>query len=308
MKRGRILVLLGLILALGAAAVVFVLLQRAASPAAAPEIKREKVVIAVQPIAEGELVDGRLDLKEVPSEGLTESVLRDVAEAEGQLAKIDIPQGQIVSANMIQTLEEQMRSGALSSLIEEGYLAVSFPINELTSISYGIQPGDHVDVIMTFPFININPEIQTKEPVCPPECPSTTAERAVSAIVGEQLQRLVTQLTVQDIMVLGVGRWDHETPVAEEEADTQTRGNAPVTPDLPEYITLMVQPQDALVLKLARDYQASIELAVRKLDDHTQFTNIQQVTLDYLLARFGITVPDTRDFTIEALPTDSFGP
>jgi Flp pilus assembly protein CpaB len=61
----------------------------------------------------------------------------------------------------------------------------------------------------------------------------------------------------------------------------------------------MLSPQDALVLKLAREYGASIQLAVRAQDDHQTFTT-QQVTLDYILARFGISVPNKQPFSLLA--------
>jgi Flp pilus assembly protein CpaB len=64
----------------------------------------------------------------------------------------------------------------------------------------------------------------------------------------------------------------------------------------------MLAPQDALVLKLAREYGASIDLAVRAQDDHQQFTT-QQVTLDYILARFAVTLPAKQPYTIEDVET-----
>ena len=57
MRRGRILILLGLILALGTAAAVFVLLQSTAAPTEGPQVERDEVVVAIQPIAEDEPVE-----------------------------------------------------------------------------------------------------------------------------------------------------------------------------------------------------------------------------------------------------------
>ena len=55
-----------------------------------------------------------------------------------------------------------------------------------------------------------------------------------------------------------------------------------------------------MVLKLAREMEAKIDLAVRAEDDAQQFTT-QQVTLDYILARFGISLPTRQPFTLESL-------
>lgn len=304
MRRGRLLILLGLILALGTAAVVFLLLQSTA-PTGEPEIERVDVVYAMQPIAEDSPVDleGQLGIKKVPKEGLSESVVRDLQETQGMLATVPIEQGDVIYANMLQTPEEQMQKAKLGKLVEVGYVAVAFPINELSSVSYGIQPGDHVDILMTFPFIDIDPETQIREPLCPPVCPVPGGAEAESleASGSGQLPRLAAQLTVQNAEVLGVGRWNYkETAVQEQQAQARDPDAPPPPEPPPEYITLMLEPQDALVLKLAREYNASIDLGVRAEDDGQPFAT-QQVTLDYILTRFGISLPPKQPYTIEQL-------
>ena len=61
MRRGRILILLGLILAIGTAAAVYVVVNSMESSQTA-EIVLEDVVVALQPIPEEELVEGRIGL------------------------------------------------------------------------------------------------------------------------------------------------------------------------------------------------------------------------------------------------------
>jgi pilus assembly protein CpaB len=187
-----------------------------------------------------------------------------------------------------------MQEGELGKLLEPGFVAVALPIDELSSVSYGIQPGDHVDVLMTFFFVDLDQETQTLAPVCPPLCAAGAQEQ--QAQIGEQYSRLASQLTLQDVRVLGVGRWEHEEEQQTEEQ--QTRAQQPVAAVLPEYVTVMVTPQDALVLKLAREYGMSIDLAVRAQDDAQQFAT-QQVTLDYVMARFGVSLPGQQPYTIE---------
>jgi Flp pilus assembly protein CpaB len=104
---------------------------------------------------------------------------------------------------------------------------------------------------------------------------------------------------LQDIEVLGVGRWVKEE-VPPEQQDNQARAGEPVPVELPRYITLMVSPQDALVLKLAREDNASIDLAVRAKDDGQEFTT-QQVTLDYIMARFGVGLPAKQPYSLNAI-------
>jgi pilus assembly protein CpaB len=293
MRRGRILILLGLILAIGTAVAVFIVIRSMQAEPIEPDL--EEVVVAVQPIAEEEAVRGRIDLRSVPRDYIPEGALRSLEGTEEMVAAGPIPQGTILHPDLLLTPVELLQEGQLGRLVEAGKLAVAFPISELSSVSYGIQPGDHVDVLMTLFFVDIDQETQTKEPLCPPLC--TGAEGQTEAQVAGQRPRLATQLSLQDVKVLGVGRWvQEETPA--EEADNQARTEEQVPVELPKYITVEITPQDALVLKLAREQGASIDLAVRAQDDTQVFTT-QQVTLDYLLARFGISLPTKQPYSID---------
>ncbi|MEJ2209219.1 MAG: Flp pilus assembly protein CpaB [Anaerolineae bacterium] len=297
MRRGRILILLGLILALGTAAAVFVLLNSTATPTEPAEVQREDVVVAIQPIGEDEPVEGRIDLRPVPVETIPEGALRSLEGTGNMLAAGPIPQGTIIQSDLLVSPEERMQEGELGKLLEPGFVAVALPIDELSSVSYGIQSGDHVDVLMTFFFVDLDQEAQIIEPVCPPVCTGATGEEQ-EAQVGDQQPRLAAQLTLQDVRILGVGRWEHEEDQPTEEEQAQQQAQQPVAQVLPEYITVMVTPQDALVLKLAREQGLSIDLAVRAQDDAQQFAT-QQVTLDYIMARFGVSLPGQQPYTVQ---------
>ena len=297
MRRGRILILLGLILAIGTAAAVYVIIQGMETQ---PEpVETLDVVVAFQPIAEQEPVEGLLEIRPMPRTAIPEGALTSLEDTAGMLAAVPIRQDAIIYPDLLLTPQEAMRRGELGKLVEPGSLAIAFPIDELSSVSYGIQPGDHVDVLMSFFFVDLDQETQMKEPLCAPLCPAP--EGQTEAEVTGQIPRLAAQLTLQDIEVLGVGRWiREETPP--EEQDNQARGGEPVPVELPEYVTLMVTPQDALVLKLAREYGASIDMAVRAQDDAQQFVT-QQVTLDYILARFGVALPAKQPYSLQFIDT-----
>jgi pilus assembly protein CpaB len=291
MRRGRILILLGLILAIGTALAVYVIIN---SMEQKPKVETEEVVVATQPIAAQEPVEGRIGLQSWPKDYIPEGALRSLDEAAGKLAAGPIPQGTILQPELLMSPADLMTMGELGKLVEPGLVAISFPIDELSSVSYGIQPGDHIDVLMTFYFLDLDQETQVQEPLCAPLC--TGPEGQVQAEGTEQRPRLAAQLTLQNIEILGVGRWAYQQqPTTEQQ---QAASGEPVQVELPQYVTLMVTPQDALVLKLAREYGASIDLAVRAQDDMQQFTT-QQVTLDYILARFGVSLPSKQPYSIE---------
>jgi Flp pilus assembly protein CpaB len=297
MRRGRILILLGLILALATAAAVFVLLQSTTAPTEVAKIERDEVVVAVQPIAEDEPVEGRLELREVPVESIPQGALRSLEGTSDMLAAGPIPQGAVVHPDLLISRQERMAEAQLGKLVEPGLVAVALPIDELSSVSYGIQPGDHVDVLMTFYFLDIDQDLQMDEPICPPLCSGT--EGQTEATLSEQHPRLTAQLTLQDLEVLGVGRWNYKPQPTEQERErAEQAGEEPLQTQPPRFITVMLTPQDALVLKLAREQGASIDLAVRAEDDTQQFST-QQVTLDYIMARFGVSLPAKQPYRIQ---------
>jgi pilus assembly protein CpaB len=287
------LILLGLILALVTAGGVFYILTQSAGQPATVEIERDSVVVAIQPIPEDEPVEGRVELRSMPLEAIPEGAIRSIESTSGLLSAGPIPQGTILQPELLISAQELALEGELGKLIEPGYEAVAFPITELSSVSYGIRPGDHVDILMTFFFVDMDQETQSIEPICPPLCPSLESREAD---VTGQRPRLASQLTLQDVEVLGVGQWATGPVVPEggEPEGNQDEGQA----EPPRYITVMLTPQDALVLKLAREYGASIDLAVRAQDDHQQFAT-QEVTLDYILARFSVTLPGKQPYSIE---------
>jgi Flp pilus assembly protein CpaB len=295
MRRGRILILMGLILAVGTAAAVYVVVN-SMEPSETSEIVLEDVVVALQPIAEEEPVEGRIGLVAMPKDYVPEGALRTLEGTGDLLAAGPIPQGSAIHPSMLISKVQLAQEGELGKLVEPGLVAVAFPVNELSSVSYGIRPGDHIDVLMTFFFMDIDQETQIPEPICAPFCPGPEGE--TQAALGEQLPRAAAQLTLQDVQVLGVGRWAQELTPEQEQA--QAESDEPVPVELPRFITVMVTPQDALVLKLARELEAKIDLAVRSQEDAQQFTT-QQVTLDYILARFGVSLPAKQPFTLESL-------
>jgi pilus assembly protein CpaB len=295
MRRGRILILLGLILAIGTALAVYVIINGMKQK---PKVETEEVVVATQPIAAQEPVEGRIALQPWPKDYIPTGALRSLDEAAGKLAAGPIPQGTVLQPELLMSPSDLMKMGELGKLVEPGFVAVSFPIDELSSVSYGIQPGDHIDVLMTFYFLDLDQETQVTEPLCAPLCPGP--EGQVQAEGTQQRPRLAAQLTLQNIEILGVGRWAYQPQPTTEEQQQQAASGETVTVELPQYITLMVTPQDALVLKLAREYGASIDLAVRAQEDLQQFAT-QQVTLDYILARFGVSLPSKQPYSIEYL-------
>jgi Flp pilus assembly protein CpaB len=63
-------------------------------------------------------------------------------------------------------------------------------------------------------------------------------------------------------------------------------------------VTLEVDPQDALVLKYARETGAQLDLALRAAGDKDSKFSTEAVTLQYMFERFKVAVPPKLDYGI----------
>ncbi len=172
MRRGGLLIVLGLVLAIGAAAIILMTMMQQQPPPPQPPpgvpeaqptgVPTQKVWVALQPIRRGgEFVEGTLGLRDWPTTNVPPDVIGDAAETIGRVAAIDIVQGMPILRSM---LAEKGAAGQAALQVPPGRVAVAFPIDEQSSVAYAIQPGDYVDVLIMASFIDLDPEFQTKRP------------------------------------------------------------------------------------------------------------------------------------------------
>jgi pilus assembly protein CpaB len=298
MRGGRIFIIVGVVVGLGTMlAALFILSsapgQQIAPTPAAPTT--EKVVVAVQNIGEGtKALPQTVELREVAVSEVPVDALRNINRALGRIARQEIYQGQVVEATMLVTEMEILEEGLNAAiLIPKGKVAISLPIDKFSSVAYAIQEGDSVDLLMTLPFIDVDEQSQTKLPLIlsGDECPGCVP-------VNPQISRVTTQLLVQDATILRVGVWKVASVSAEgTAAETEGGEPPPGTVAPPDIVVLLINHQDALVIKYARESGANLDLILRSSGDHDIVTT-EPVTLDYMLARFGIVVPPKRPYTL----------
>ena len=298
-----------------------------------------QIIVLVQPVKRGGTITEDLTrLVFYPeSERLEGLFITDMEEIEGKKAKYDLAAGIPLTQNLLYDSDE---GSLLSYDIPKGMVAISLPISRLTSVSYTLQPGDHVGVITSLLFIDYDPEYQTPLPntIIPllaqgPTNPETGESQllyltlqggtdiSASTPLGhietlegtedgfpifvvpsepQQHGRMVSQMIVQDAMVLYVGEYPIDDKEAEEEKDTLIEQPTPTPipaeeatpPEVikPDLITLVVSPQDALTLNYLMLNNGKINLVMRSAGDQSQLL-FETVTMQFILEQYNIPIP-----------------
>ncbi len=352
--RGRILIIVGVVVLIAALAVGFMMWRNSQSepapsetegeqvgegtavPYTPPEGMKEIVVAAQDTIPRGTYItseSGAVKIATWPEESVPAGTLTDIEEVYGKIARVDILGDTPVLAKMLTP-----ESGALASRGSEaalqipvGKVAYVLPVSRYSSVAWALQPGDHVDVLISLLIVELDEEFQTILPnqaTCV-SCPTGgETEGSVGGLLGrlealpngwlvnlkpseEQRPDLVTQLTIQDALVLRVGDWDEmqedqrvlggrgedggEAVTTEEQPAVEGAQPTPVPEEQAsrnvEPLTLAVTPQDAMVLEYIQQTGAKIDLVLRSASDSGRSFTTEAVTLEYLFEKFGIQAP-----------------
>ena len=326
----RLFIVIGIVLAiLAVAAVGIVLYTRTSGPAeptpqegdaAQPtEEPMVEVIVAVQPIPRGgKFVQGSLGRTSYPAVSVPPSAIQSEVDTVGKIASAEIVQGQIIVQELLR--EETLAfTNEAAFDIPAGHIMVAFPINQQSSVAYAIQPGDVVDVLMTFSLVDLDPDFQTILPnkfsfLLESEDGRVELTSAIDngrLVIRDdkypgyefpredQRPRRVALLTVQKAKVIKVGAWLDEGDQGAVEDVPAEEGVPTPTPARPNVVSLAVMPHDALVLLWARQSRIYMELAMRAAGDEDADHTVEPVSLQYMLTRFNIAVPPKSSFGID---------
>jgi len=327
MQRGRLLLIIGGVILLITIAVGGFLwwsggLSSSPPPSetvATPEpVRTADVVVAAQTIPRGMLItedSNAVTVRSWLADTAPETGVGEPSAVYGRVARVEIVRGSPILEGMLTDEAGDLAdTGSDAALqIPEGRVAYAMPVSRYSSVAWALEPGDHVDLLISLTLVELDEEFQTILPnqfTCASgaeECQPGILGRiealpngwVVNTIPSEgQRPGLVTQLTVQDGLVLRVGDWEEPAPPPPTEG---AEGEAPTPTPVPQVraLTLAVTPQDALVLKYAQEVGASMSLVLRSVGDESQQVDTESVTLEYLLERFNIEQPPKLPYGVE---------
>lgn len=292
MRRGRIFLLLALIIVIAIALVyllfrgggIFQRAQATNEPVLTPTpVSTTKVVVVTQLVQRGEIItEDKLDYTEYPSDLVLPIMYKNTTDVVGKMARFSMDPYTVVTSALV-TESPITELGSDDALfISPGMVAVSIPINRLSSVSYAPQRGDHVNVIVTMLFVDLDPAWQTILPnwtgnvigpgggvandgtlfALPIRGTAEQGRSETDPLINQtfyilpsepQRPRLVSQTLIQNVTVLQMGNFltpmekialeaTQPAPTATPEPGAQQPQQAPPTP------TPMPAPPDVITL------------------------------------------------------------
>jgi pilus assembly protein CpaB len=326
MRRGRILILLVLIVIIGLVVLYLVFNQLNAGPGpVATQAATSQVYYAAQNIPQGTVITQEmLGTFSLPPENVAEVMFEAGEEGNlvGQTARFALDQGTLITTSMVGNDPGELPGPPWAVQVPPGMVAVGVPTNRLSTAAYGVNDGAHVNVNVCLTFVDIDPAYQSALPnyvsavsdiFFPPEeqpiisiSPLTqelparqgrteldpTFQKPIYVVPSEaQRPRLVCQTVLQDVIVLNLGNFALQTqPVVQQEQDPNA---APVTTQsdqAPDIITLMVSPQDSISLNYFVYSGAVLSMTLRNPNDNSRI-DAQSATLTSILTQYNISLP-----------------
>ncbi|MBW8011170.1 MAG: hypothetical protein FVQ83_08015 [Chloroflexi bacterium] len=387
MRLGRLLIILAIVLIGGVAALFFLLRGSTGGDEAAtpePEVLLLNIISVGQPIARGEIItEVKLDtIAILDEEFIPDIMFIDLIDVVGYRARFDLDQAVPLTRGMlVESLEGLSEIGSDASLlIPENRVAISIPMNRFSGVAYGLRRGDHVNVLVTMLFVDLDTQYQTLLPntlaglIAPgpnvlmtidteEETNATltldtelflrnlTAQSVTGGSLSplgrvefdavfsetpyyivpsepQQRPRMVSQTLLQDVIVLNVGNFPQPTdeeeeiiqepePVEGEEPQPAEAAEEPPPAEgeevveevvqLPDIITLIVTPQEAVTLNYLMLSGADLNIVMRASGDDSRI-NTDSVTLQYLLDNYNILVPAQLPYGFEPAVNEIINP
>ncbi len=275
-RRNRNVVLLALLLASVSAVLAYILIS--SRPEAAPVAVQaappagEPVLIGARSIASGEpLTAEDVEIAYVAPEVKSARVLTESAQAIGKVAVVDIPKGDQILAGSVSTAASSAPAAdTIARDVPVGMRAVAIAMEETVGVGGFVQPGDRVDVIVSY---ELKPTTS--------DAPAGQALEALGGLIDKDSSDesddpfAVAELIVQDVEVLAIGQsldgsgTTAPPPAADADATSAPDPEGPTPNPAATSVSLLVDSAQALRLLLAVQSDGTFRLLLRAPGDDT---------------------------------------
>jgi Flp pilus assembly protein CpaB len=295
-----------------------------------------QIVVAVQQLPRGiRIPQDAVQLRAWPVASIPQRAMTTVESVVGKIARTDLFVEQpILDTLIVEDLAQITAKGSdAAAITPRGRVLISIPVDRLTDVAYAVQAGDYVDIIVSFLFVDVDPNFQTIKPnklTLTSVKPDGTIE-LLNAVEGElvpsnfsqfpvvsgpseiQRPRLVTQRTIQAAWVVHTGDFPLDgqflrpvatpvpTPTPAEGEPTKGAPPPTPTPPFPDIVTLAVEPQDAVTLTWIIEARVPMTLVIRSAqgDPSVRTDPTQSVSLQYMIETFQVAQPPSLPYALE---------
>jgi Flp pilus assembly protein CpaB len=285
-RSNRLIILVGVLLAVVAFVAIIAFLNQRRQPAADAEPQMETVLVAARDIAIGEQVTpDDVEEDEVDPEAVGPDTLRDPSQLRDRVALFAVPEG----SQITESIFGQVGGGAvdIEGQLRAGEKAIAVQVDRATGLDFLIQQGDVIDIVLG---VEIQVLQRTAESAAAPDQPPrfetvTGLESARSVKTVLQAKRV---LYVSESRI-GPAPDPDETPAPGEEEQ-------PTEPTV-VVIVFAGTNADAELVKFAQRDQSevgAVTVTLRQAAD-TAIEETEGLTIDLLVERFGVPVPSVVD-------------
>jgi pilus assembly protein CpaB len=350
-KSNRIIIYVVLIIILAVVLVLILVSRNKAptqqvtnQPTPVPLGEMVDIIITTQAISQGVVISPDvLTTIPYPRNQLVEGTFfTDINSVVGKRARYNLDARVPLTESMV----VDVPTGSMTSfLIPVGMTAYSIAIDKDNSVSFAPQVGDHVMVIACLSLVRLDQTFQSMLPnwtstiTLPGPDPKGGPSTAVMNIVtsgssqvqgrveidpnlnqplyvvpsGAQRPSYSCNTVIPDAVVLKVGEFSQEsaTVPTTDQTQTTTSQTGTTTPTTPDHMTIIVSPQDAVMLTYFDQIGVSVSLALRSAGD-LQSINTSSVTMQFVMDQKNIQLPaqlpygifpTNRDLDLESLGT-----
>jgi len=252
-RKGFLWLTAGVVVAILAAAVAFIALQRGVTQSTGPAGLKAgptaSVVVAAQAVGIREALDAAdLVVKDLPAEAVPEGAVTDMAQAVGKITLVELYPGETILSQRLVDPNVISGDGREALALAPEQVLMAFPSTDLMSGLGVLKPGDHVDLLFSL------------------DVPAVSSGTGTSDFVLTTFG-LLGNVTIAAIV-------------------TQRLGQDEAT-GLPLAFLFALDPQDALLLKYAKDMGGLVDVVLRAPGVEAPFET-EPVDIDYLISRYRI--------------------
>lgn len=297
MKRSnRLFLLLGIVLAVVAAAGIILITSQPGGPVTPTPAAEVDVVTAAVELPLGEVIaQEHLGTRKVAETAVPLNAVTNPQELLGLTVRRAISQGEIITRDVIAAGGVTSDVEAIQKALNAGFRAMAVQVDQVTGVGTLIRAGDRVDVVITFS------DSGGKNPIVVEQAPTREGTPPVAVrnfeTIDDLLNNTTTKILVENVQVLGTllppapAQQGQQAPQPTEGAAEEPEEGTALTGQQ-QIAILGLLPQQVELVRFAQ-IDGELSLVLRATEDNTtppiQTTGI---TLRELYDTYGILPPN----------------